>query len=201
MKCACLIFFCSLTFHSAEAWVWRLPENMLNDPLKSRLDWSFNENKEPELEVADRPFFGYVNHSIEHFFYKGDTARLNKFLLSTQNTAKLIPMSGWYSSVDLKCVMHTGVSHAGMPWDAGKDAKDRSQWKMVIVPNYHVDREEKQVRQTLTVNIHVWIDEKIDLEKLIVPEQFEVLSGGEIEKFIEARPTVHSSRTDSPSSR
>jgi hypothetical protein len=34
---------------------------------------------------------------------------------------------------------------------------------------------------------HIWLGNKINLEELRIPEGFEVVSGGEIEKFIQQR--------------
>ena len=106
-------------------------------------------------------------------FYAGDAAQLNRDLPKY--------LEGEYAS--RKVVLHVGTKRAESPWDT-KPRDTFADWT-VNTPDDPADAAKATPRFLLQIDI--WLGSKMKLEDLRIPERFEVVSGREIEQFVEAR--------------
>ncbi len=114
----------------------------------------------------------WLNEQIVKF-YAGDTDQLNRDLPKF--------LEGQYAS--RKVVLHVGTKRAESPWD--KKPRDIfADWSV----NTYVDPEDAlKGTVRMQMQIDVWLGNKITLKDIRIPDGFDVLSGGEIEKFIQQR--------------
>jgi hypothetical protein len=116
---------------------------------------------------------GYWVNEQTVVFYAGDAAQLNRDLLRY--------LEGEYAS--RKVVLHVGTKRAESPWDT--QARDTfADWS---VNTWDDPADAAKAVPRMRMQIDVWLGSKIKLEDLRIPEGFEVVSGGEIEKFIQQR--------------
>lgn len=103
-------------------------------------------------------------------FYQGDTNQLNKDLKEFSN--HVFP----YSSITV--ILHSGTKRAWSPWDK-KPREEFSDWSIhTFLPDA------PKAKSGLEVKFDVWIGNKIDLDKLMIPKECKVVSGNEIDNFI-----------------
>jgi len=106
-------------------------------------------------------------------FYAGDTAQLNRDLPKY--------LEGQYAT--RKVVIHVGTKRAESPWDT-KPRETFADWS---VNTWNDPADAAKAVPRMRMQIDIWLGSKIQLEDLRIPEGFEVVSGGEIEKFIQQR--------------
>jgi len=114
---------------------------------------------------------GYMVNWTDTFFYAGDTAAFNKFVegYSKRNDLKL------------RVVIHPGTKKARSPWDKA-DRDIPVDW------SYYVwNTGTPAGGKPAPSQVDVWLGSRIKLEDLRIPANVEVVSGGEIEKFIGER--------------
>jgi len=152
-------------------------------------DYSPKELEYKGLRVEGvRPVHGYHVNWEDVFFYQGDGAKLNRFIAAY---AKL-------EGVKHKAVIHVGRKMARSPWD-GEDRPIAVDWSCYTwntgIPQGVAGPPGAKPAPS---RIDLWLSERIKLEDLEIPMNVEVVSGGEIEKFILERhrkagidPTIH----------
>jgi hypothetical protein len=106
-------------------------------------------------------------------FYSGDTAQLNRDLSKY--------LEGEYAS--RKVVLHVGTKRAESPWDT----KPRDTFADWSVNTWDDPADAAKATPRFLLQVDIWLGSKIKLEELRIPEGFAVVSGGEIEKFIQQR--------------
>jgi hypothetical protein len=144
-------------------------------------------DKQPEwpdgtVDLANDPSreFGHWVNANDFFYYRGDAATLNAFLA---RYAKL-------TDTPLAVELHLGPDQrtgplAGprtMPYDWKMDVMRRG-WGVPLDPN----RPAGDNKPGYVVTVHVWLGDKITLKNLQVPDNVEVRSAGDIERFIKER--------------
>jgi hypothetical protein len=116
---------------------------------------------------------GYWVNETDVFFYAGESGAFNKFM---EGYSKL-------KNTGLRVVVHAGAKKARSPWDkAERDIPvawslhaSFSPLDKVVVPN---------AGDRFYTRVDVWLGSRLKLEDLRIPAAVEVVSGGEIEKFI-----------------
>ncbi len=106
-------------------------------------------------------------------FFAGDTDQLNRDLPKR--------LEGQYAT--RKVVIHVGTKRAESPWDT----KPRDTFADWSVNTWDDPEDAAKALPRMRMQIDIWLGNKIKLEDLRIPEGFEVISGGEIEKFIQQR--------------
>jgi hypothetical protein len=125
-----------------------------------------------QLVKGQIPVHGFMVNWTDTFFYSGDTAAFNKFV---EAYSKL-------ENVELRVIIHVGAKKASSPWD--KEERDiPADW------SYHVWRTGSTAKgdKPAPAKVDVWLGSRIKLENLHIPANVEVVSGGEIEKFVGER--------------
>jgi len=127
-------------------------------------------------ELANSPLrvHGYFVNWEDIFFYAGDVKALNGFLKEY----------GKLADTRLEVVLHPGKKKASSPWD--KQPRDLEvDWKLYTTP-FSADqiKNDKIEPGPFVTRVDLWLGGQIELEKLEVPQNVEVKSGGEIEQFI-----------------
>ena len=78
------VFAVSLCFSTAHAWLWLIPQEQLGDPLASISgDWGsdvFSKDVRTLNFQPNLPILGYYVNSARHYYYRGNTQELNRFL-------------------------------------------------------------------------------------------------------------------------
>ena len=122
---------------------------------------------------------GFMVNWEDTFFFAGDTAAFNKFV------------EGYGKRDDLKrrVVIHAGTKKARSPWDKA-DRDIPADWSYYVWNTGKPDP-----RHPAPSQVDVWLGSRIKLEDLRIPANVEVVSGGEIEKFIEQRRRPSAPRT------
>jgi hypothetical protein len=106
------------------------------------------------------------------FFYSGETADFNRFV---EAYSKL-------ENVELRVVIHAGATKARSPW-GNADRDIPADWSYYVWNTGPVAKGSKPA----PTRVDVWLGSRIKLEELRIPANVEVVSGGEIEKFIAER--------------
>ena len=142
--------------------------------LSSRAFALGNDFTKDQIATAGKPcVHGFqVNEQIVVFF-TGDAAQLNRDLLKY--------LEGEYAS--RKVVLHVGTKRVESPWDS----KPRDTFADWSVNTWDDPADAAKAVPRMRMQIDIWLGSKIKLEDLRVPEGFEVVSGGEIEKFLKQR--------------
>jgi hypothetical protein len=124
------------------------------------------------LVRGQKPVHGYWVNWEDVFFYSGDTAAFNRFVAAY---AKL-------EHTKLKVVIHAGTKKAKSPWD--KVERDvAADWSL-----YRWNAGELKAGDTPAPGrVDVWLGSRIKLGELVIPDNVEVASGGEIEAFVKDR--------------
>lgn len=174
---------------SSNAWGWLhiFPEK----DLRSMPGYSFIGG-DIEGYVEDGPLpapsYGYMVNSAAYYFFNGDTATLNRWLakeaigLENVRTDKTVA----------KVVIHTGVGEYKSPANVDQIVR-RADWSLAHIPSVRLADGDKKLVHSLDVKIHVWVGDKVRLDALKIPKEFEVESGGEIERFIRNRSATETS--------
>ena len=138
------------------------------------LDWPEGTR---ELVNREGRVHGYFVNACDILFFAGDTSAFNEFL---EQYAML-------KDTPLTLVLHPGRGMAGSPWD--KEKKIPFEWQVNILgrgwsrryPEPPTADESKYV-----VLPELWLGGQVQLDKVEIPLNVEVKSGGEIERFIAA---------------
>jgi hypothetical protein len=139
---------------------------------KVHADWS---DRLLELINFEGRVHGHWVNANDEFFYRGDTAALNRFL----------ELYGKLEDTPLTVVIHAGSARRSALW--GKKPEIAYDWKLLITRRgWGAPSDPKRPKDDpgYVVTVDVWIDGKVELEKLKVPEKIKAVSGGEIEKFV-----------------
>jgi hypothetical protein len=128
----------------------------------------------PKAKLAEQGpncVHGYFVNWVDVFFYSGDTATFNTFV------------AGYSQRTDLKLrvVIHAGAKKARSPWDKA-DRDIAADWSYYV---WNVGIPDP--RKPAPSRVDVWLGSRIKLDELRIPANVEVVSGGEIERFIEKR--------------
>jgi len=125
-----------------------------------------------QLVKGQIPVHGYMVNWEDVFFYSGDTADFNRFV---EAYSKL-------ENVELRVVIHAGARKARSPWD--KEDRD-----IPVDWSYYVWNTGTTARggKPAPARVDVWLGSRIKLEDVRIPANVEVVSGGEIEKFVGER--------------
>lgn len=135
-----------------------------------------------KLLNIEQQVHGHWVNANDEFFYKGDLKALNAFIKTAASMDDVIPVY-----LDLRA----GDKRRSDLWGDKPDIKYN--WKMLVLtrgwagPMWPKDAGEDV---QLAVVIDVWLDRGIVLEKLEVPVNVVVRSGGDIEKFIASHEKV-----------
>jgi hypothetical protein len=132
-------------------------------------------------DLSQKEIVAHGKHCVHGFwvneqtvtFYAGDAELLNRDLVKL--------LEGQYAS--RKVVIHAGTKRAESPWD--KQPRDVfADWS---VNTWDDPEDAAKAVPRMRMQVDVWLGSKIKLEDLRIPAGFEVVSGGEIEKFVEER--------------
>ena len=109
-------------------------------------------------------------------FYAGDTARLNDDLSRF--------LEGQYAT--RRVVIHSGTKKVESPWDMdlGIQRQTLADWS---VNTWDDPADAAKASPRIHMQIDIWLGRKTKLDDLCIPKGFEVVSGGEIEKFVQGR--------------
>ncbi|MCI0641739.1 MAG: hypothetical protein L0Y72_26300 [Gemmataceae bacterium] len=129
-------------------------------------------------ELANLPqrVHGFWVNDTDVFFFAGDTAALNRFLA---DYAKLEKMT-------FQVVLHPGPKKARSPWDE-QDRDIPVDWKLYCNLRGGDQFDEKNAPGVMYSRVDVWLGRNISLDQLQVPANVDVVSGGEIERFVKER--------------
>src|SRR5262245_47524439 len=116
---------------------------------------------------------GYMVNWTDTFFFAGDTAAFNKFVEGYSQRTNL----------ELRVVIHVGTTKARSPWDQ-VDRNIPADWSYYV---WNTGAPVVAGGKRAPSRVDVWLGSRIKLEDLRIPANVEVVSGGEIEKFIAAR--------------
>ncbi|MEZ6047340.1 MAG: hypothetical protein R3C11_17515 [Planctomycetaceae bacterium] len=182
------------------------PTDLTGDPLEHLAEGGFPLYPEkrttsgPGLPFAEYkpPQYPYWNR---HYFYKGDSEELNKFLArcepllhrtaQAQKITDSLEFKGRGHVIFLQVVLHSGPGYTKIPSEFGKITQMKTDWELEVGPGalswgHRIHSWE--------LTIHVWLDDQIRLEELKIPKEFSVVSGGEIEAFIKNREPVNAEK-------
>jgi hypothetical protein len=113
---------------------------------------------------------GFFVNWVDVFFFAGDGAACTKFVADLAKDKNVL----------VRVVLHPGSKKARSPWD--KEDRDLpTDWTLTTG-----DEREQRVAgdDRKLVRVDVWVGSKIKLADLRLPAEAEVVSSGEIEKFI-----------------
>ena len=129
-------------------------------------------------ELVNRPdrVHGYWVNETDVFFYHGASQKFNQFI---DGYRKL-------KSTALRVVIHAGTQKARSPWDKA-DREIPVAWTLHAsfspLDRFGVPK----AGDRFYTRVDVWLGSPVKLEELRIPAAIEVISGGEIEKFIAER--------------
>ena len=125
-----------------------------------------------QLVKGQKPVHGYWVNWEDVFFYAGDTAAFNRFVeaYSKMPNAKL------------RVVIHPGTKKARSPWDKA-DRDMAVDWSLYV---WNTGTSTPGAKPAPS-QVDVWLGSRIKLEDVRIPANVEVVSGGEIEKFVRER--------------
>jgi len=112
---------------------------------------------------------GYWINSSDALFYQGDNAELEQML----ERFEAIP------GLNVRVILHPGKGKAKSPWS--QEDHGNADWKVTIFAEKGIGNRQDQIL------VDVWLNDKIKLDRLIVPQAMSVESAGEIEAYIEKR--------------
>jgi hypothetical protein len=124
------------------------------------------------LVKGQGPVAGYWVNWEDTFFYSGDAASLNRFL----------DAYGKIKGQRLRVVLHPGPKRVRMPWDRA-DRETAVDWSYYVWNTGSIGKEGDKPAPS---QVDVYLGGLVNLKDLKVPANVEVVSGGEIEKFIAA---------------
>ena len=125
-----------------------------------------------QLVKGQVPVHGFMVNWEDVFFYSGDTADFNRFI---EAYSKL-------ENLEHRIVIHAGTKKARSPWDK-EDRNIPVGWSYYVWNTGPVPKGGKPA----PAKVDVWLGSRIKLEELRIPANVEVVSGGEIEKFVGER--------------
>jgi hypothetical protein len=135
--------------------------------------WEFDFTKEQRAAAGKHCVHGFFSNESTVAYYFGDAAQINLDL------PKLL--EGRYATRTV--VLHVGTMPAATSWD--KKARDTfADWS---IQTFDDPADATKAVPRMRLQVDIWLGGKINLEKISVPKEFEVVSGGEIEKFIQER--------------
>lgn len=176
-----LLMICSVGWGS----IWTIPKDseMLQDPL-ANITGAFHVPSDAQVQPA---IYGYMDNDSGNYYFSGDTAKLNRFLLRATKWIQQVPEDGWYSDVSARIVIHAGIAKFENQVPGNGGTPKHVDWKLEVIPSSKLDGATQTIIHKQSVTVHIWIGEQIRLDGLEIPKEFAVESGGEIERFLEKR--------------
>jgi hypothetical protein len=135
----------------------------------SALGWDFT--KDDYAAAGKHCVRGFWVNDTSVAFYGGEVALLNGDLAKALERA--------YATRTV--VIHVGTKRAKSPWEKKEEGKF-ADWS---VTRSDVPADAAKAVPRMQLQVDVWLSGKITLESLRIPDGFAVVSGGEIEKFIQ----------------
>lgn len=129
-----------------------------------------------DLVNRKRRVHGYWVNETDVFFYDGNTQAFNQF------------MAGYtkLKNTTLKVVIRPGAKKARSPWDkAERDIPVAWSLHISFLPLDELDAKKGAGR--FYTRVDVWLGSRVRLEEMHIPAGIEVVSGGEIEKYLTER--------------
>lgn len=130
-----------------------------------------------ELVNSDGRVQGSWVNQNDFFFFKGDAAAFGKFV---ERYAKVL-------DTPLKVVIHAGSIPLTGP--LGKPAETSFDWQLRVIRRgwgAPLDPRRPNSDPGYVVTLHLWVSDNITLDQLEIPKQVDVISAGDIEKFIDS---------------
>jgi hypothetical protein len=128
-----------------------------------------------ELVNADNRVHGYFVNWEDVFFFRGDTASLNTFLIQYAQ----LP------DTRLQVVLHPGKLEVRSPWDKQPRREVVADWKLYATPFTRDQVQAAGVKPgPFVTRIDISLGGSVRLDELRVPANVPVESGGEIEAFV-----------------
>jgi hypothetical protein len=133
-----------------------------------------------DLVNRDGRVYGYLINSDDYFFFAGDTRDFNAFVAEY---AKL-------KDTPLLLVLHPGKGETGQFGPSDSDEKQSFDWEVSVLmwarhPELADIASGEEPRHVVILDL--WLGGQVELDKVKVPLNIQVKSGGEIENFIAAR--------------
>jgi hypothetical protein len=128
-----------------------------------------DHSKEEIAQRGPNCVHGFWVNEQDVFFYAGDAASFSKFV---EEAAK-------QNQTVVRVILHPGAKRARSPWDK-EDRDIPADWSVLTGGT----RAKDNVAET---RIDVWLGGRIKLDQLRIPANVDVVSGGEIERFIADR--------------
>ena len=126
-----------------------------------------------ELINSGPVFHGQWVNANSEFFYLGDTASLTRFL-KRYSTLKNTP---------LVVILHAGSARRSELW--GDKPGARYDWKLLVLKRgWGAAEKTDNPEEKWVVTVEVWIDHDIRLADMVVPQNVDIRSAGEVETFI-----------------
>jgi hypothetical protein len=125
-----------------------------------------------QLVQGQIPVHGFMVNWEDVFFYSGETTDFNCFV---EAYSKL-------ENLEHRIVIHPGTKRARSPWDK-EDRNIPVDWSYYV---WNIGAVPKGAKPA-PAKVDVWLGSRIKLEELRIPVNVEVISGGEIEKFVGER--------------
>jgi len=173
----------------ASAWLYVIPRDSLSDPIAGLSGQWFDASKRQDQV----PIYGYYINSSGYYFFVGETKDLNRFLLRTSQATKSENVRSWYQQVSCHIVLHPGSGYVRIPGLHGGRTSQRSQWKMDVLRSTELSADRSEVLPKLTINIHVWKDDRIHVADMAAPPGFTIVSGRNVDssptRRLPSRPT------------
>jgi len=135
-------------------------------------NWS---EKLVELINSDGRAHGHWVNQSDEFFYQGNTEALNRFV---ERAAAL-------KNPSLVVTLHAGSTRRSRLW--GQKPELPYDWKLLVKSVAWARPATLQTAEGApahAIEIDIWIDKQVELEKIKLPAEVRVISGGELEKFI-----------------
>jgi len=143
------------------------------------LAWGSDFTKDQIATAGKHCVHGFWVNQQTVVFYAGDAFLLNREFSKC--------LEGEFAL--RKVVIHVGTKKAESPWDT--KARDTFADWSVNTNTWDDPADAAKAVPRMQLQIDIWLGSKIKLEDLRIPEEFEVVSDGEIERFIKkAKATV-----------
>ncbi|WP_145374433.1 hypothetical protein [Symmachiella dynata] len=129
-----------------------------------------------ELAKSEGRVNGYWVNSNDFFFYRGDAESLEKFLA----------VYGKVGDTPLMVVLHAGA--VPLTGSLGKPKTIPFDWQLSVTRRgwgAPLDPRRPKDDPGYVATIHIWLSDKLPLDRLKIPKHIDVSSAGDIQKFIE----------------
>jgi hypothetical protein len=140
-----------------------------------------------DLVNRDGRVYGYMINGDDYFFFAGDTGDFNAFVAEYARV----------ENIPLLLVLHPGKGETGQYGISDSDQKYSFDWQVSVLrwarhsgladrhPELADIASGEEPRHVVILDL--WLGGQVELDKVKVPLNIQVKSGGEIENFIAAR--------------